>query len=77
MTEVPKSVSRYLAKIGRKGGLIGGRARSAAKTATSRANANVRRRYPPCPQGYKNKSHRFSSGRCACGYVRQSKELNP
>ena len=34
----PASVREYLAEIGRRGGLIGGRARSKRKAATSRAN---------------------------------------
>jgi hypothetical protein len=67
---VASEISKYLARIGRKGG----RSRSAAKLAAVRANLKkahiARRKYPPCPR-YKNRSHRLSPvGRCACGYLR-------
>jgi hypothetical protein len=64
-------VTKYLSRIGRRGG----RSRSKAKLAAVRANLkkaqSARRKYPRCPR-YKNRSHRFSpmTGRCACGYVK-------
>jgi hypothetical protein len=67
-------VTRYLARIGRKGG----KSRSRVKIASSRANMELahaaRRKYPACDR-YKNFSHRFSpkTGRCACGYVKPRK----
>ena len=68
-------ISKYLARIGRKGG----RSRSAAKLAAIRANLKrahaARRKYKPCPR-YKNRSHRFSrvTGWCACGYFKPACE---
>jgi hypothetical protein len=69
---VDSEISKYLARIGRRGG----RSRSKAKLAAVRANIkkahDARRKYPPCPR-YKNQSHRFSpaTGRCACGYFKR------
>jgi hypothetical protein len=41
MAKPPKEVSEWLAKIGRKGGKIGGRSRSEAKVAAARRNAKL------------------------------------
>ncbi len=41
MSRPPKQVREWLAKIGRKGGKIGGRSKSAAKVAASRRNAKL------------------------------------
>jgi len=64
-------VTKYLSRIGRRGG----RSKSAVKLAAVRANLKkaqaARRKYPRCLR-YTNRSHRFSptTGRCACGYVK-------
>ena len=64
---MPSEVTRYLSRIGRRGG----RSKSAAKLAAVRANLEkaqaARRKYTLCPH-YKNRSHRFSpaTGRCPC-----------
>jgi len=67
-----EAVHDYLAKIGRKGGKIGGQSTSRKKIRAIMANLEAaheaKRKYTPCPR-YKNHSHRFAkSGRCACGY---------
>jgi hypothetical protein len=69
-----EEVSKYLAKIGRRGGKIGGLSTSRAKVKAARTNIELahdaKRKYPPCPN-YNNKSHRFSkaTGICyGCGY---------
>jgi len=68
---MPSEVTKYLSRIGRRGG----RSKSKAKLAAVRANLekawDARRKYPPCPR-YKNRSHRFSptTQRCPCGYVK-------
>ena len=51
-------------------GRIGGSAKSKAKAKAVRENGKLGgrpRKYPACPR-YDNKSHRFTNGRCACGY---------
>jgi hypothetical protein len=64
-------VTKYLSRIGRRGGL----SKSFAKLAAVRANLKraqaARRKYPRCPR-YKNRSHRFSptTKRCPCGYAK-------
>jgi hypothetical protein len=68
---MPSEVTKYLSRIGRRGG----RSKSAAKLAAVRTNLEkaqeARRKYPLCPR-YKNRSHRFSpvTGRCPCGYLK-------
>ena len=56
---------KYLAKIGKKGGQIGGLSKSRAKRTASVKNAEKARaarvpKYPECAGGYTNKAHRFS-----------------
>lgn len=73
---MPSEVSKYLSRIGRRGG----RSKSAAKLAAVRVNLKkaqaARRKYPRCPR-YKNRSHRFSptTERCACGYIKRRWKL--
>ena len=69
-----EEVRKYLSKIGRKGGKIGGTSTSNAKIEAVMENLEAahkaKRKYPPCKH-YNNKSHRFNpnTGRCyACGY---------
>ena len=55
-------IAEYLSKIGRRGGQIGGKAKSKAKVKAARANfkkaVGALRKYPPCTE-YTNRSHRF------------------
>lgn len=61
--------------MGRLGGQVGGRSKSARKKLASAANGKLggrRRQYPPCPKRYSGgQAHRFNkAGRCPCGFVR-------
>jgi len=51
MSNVPKTVSEYLSKIGARGGRVGGKATSEAKAAAARKNGAKGGR----PHGSKNK----------------------
>jgi len=72
-----EEVVKYLSKIGRKGGKVGGVSTSRKKIKAVMANLEIaheaKRKYPACKH-YKNKSHRFNpnTNKCyACGYERK------
>jgi len=73
------TLSKAAAELGRRGGQIGGLAKTPAKKAASAKNGELGgrpRQFRKCSR-YKNGSHRFAPNtqRCPCGFRRETAEL--
>jgi hypothetical protein len=69
------TISKAAAELGRRGGQIGGKAKTKAKAAAARQNGELGGRPRQFPKCRRYGSHRFDpkSQRCPCGYRRKDK----
>ena len=71
------TLSKAAAELGRRGGLVGGLAKTPAKKAASAKNGQLGGRPRQFRKCTRYGSHRFDpkTGRCPCGYRRDTAQL--